>query len=144
MRTVCLFAFILAIISRIALAQPLFQEPDYTVSIIADGKPVDLKEGIAAITQTIQLQGKLTKESKAQFPQLHSDVLIERVMISLVRGTQRIDYLNWTGDESLIKLSTQAQAGDRYVMQFEKVNVQTKQGTMNPLTKAVIYSVSLY
>ncbi|WP_461091876.1 hypothetical protein [Spirosoma gilvum] len=145
MRTLCFFTSVWLILNAgVSLAQSIAQEPDYTVIITADGRPVDLKKGISTTTQTIQLQGSLTKESRQLFPQLKSDVLIEQVIISLVRGTRRVDYLNWTGVESLARLSKQAQAGDRYVMQFEEVSTQTRQGTSTKLSNNLIYAVPLY
>ena len=115
----------------------------YTVSIIIDGNPVDLSKGIPAVAHTITMQGQLTPESLRENPQLKLAVSINHAVISLVRDTRRVGFVNWPASKSLTSLSRQSRAGDRYVIQFDDVDAEARDGKREKMTNNVIIQTTV-
>ena len=73
--------FSLSLVAMATLATSpacLAQNPTYDVTIVADGKPIDLIQGIPARTKALQLTGQLTQKSQQQYPKLKPTVLINK------------------------------------------------------------------
>lgn len=126
-------------------AQGMDKELTYAVSILVDDKPIDIVNGIPLTAKSVRINGQLSTKSRQDYPELNPDVAINKATISLVRGTKRVSFIDWAGTEPLaIVLSQNAKAGDRYVIQFEDVSAQTKQGTTRKLNGNRVYQFSLY
>lgn len=117
--------------------------PKYNVSIIADGKPLSDSRAIPGTTKEIELIAQLTEKSLKDYPQLNSTVTINKAIINLARGTQRVDFIDWPGSRPLATLLKQAQAGDRFIIQFDDVSVQTKQGVRQKVAKPNISLIAI-
>jgi hypothetical protein len=126
-------------------AQLMDNDLTYTVSILVDEKLIDAAKGIPVTAKNIRIEGQLTKESRQVHPELAADIAINKATISLVRGTERVSFIDWAGNEPLaIVLSQKAKAGDRYVIEFEEVSAQTRQGAIQKLSGNRLYQFSLY
>ncbi|WP_461066978.1 hypothetical protein [Spirosoma horti] len=126
------------------LAQNVSKNLSYDVTFIADGKLVNLTQGIPHDAKTFNMKGKLTPESKKRYPQLKSEVAINKAVISLVRNTRRVAFVNWTGNESLSSLPKLMQAGDRFVVQFDDVDAQSKDGINHKLANFKFMQITVY
>ncbi|QMW04755.1 hypothetical protein [Spirosoma foliorum] len=134
---------LMAIVSLTTSLACLAQKPSYDVTIVADGKPLDLSQGIPAHTRTLQLRAQLTQNSQQQYPQLKPTVLINKAILNLVRDTRRVSFVNWPSDESVASLFKQAQVGDRFLIQFEDVESQTKGGVVQKIDNSKIVQVTV-
>ncbi|GAB3716945.1 hypothetical protein GCM10027592_58700 [Spirosoma flavus] len=121
----------------------LAQKPNYEVILMADGKPLDLSQGISARTKVLQLLGQLDQKSLQQYPQLKTTVLINKAILNLVRDTRRVAYEEWPGDGSIAGLFQQAKAGDRFVIQFDDVESLTKQGMVQKIDSAKLIQLTV-
>ncbi|GAB3011643.1 hypothetical protein [Spirosoma pulveris] len=133
----------IAIFSLAASLSCVAQKPNYDVTMIADGKPLDLGQGIPVHTKVLQLRGRLTQASQQQYPQLNPTVVINKATFNLIRDTRRVSYMNWPGQESIARLFKQAKAGDRFLIQFEDVESQTKQGVVQKIDNFKIVQVTV-
>ncbi|GAB3890211.1 hypothetical protein [Spirosoma agri] len=136
------FLFVATVIRATSLPC-LAQKPVYDVTVTADGKSLDLNQGISASTKTVELTGQLTPESQQQYPQLKPVVLINKAVFNLIRDTRRVGFINWPQDGSIARLFKEARSGDRFVIQFEDVEVQTKQGTTQKVDGLKLIQISV-
>ncbi|GAB4009744.1 hypothetical protein GCM10028808_19120 [Spirosoma migulaei] len=126
-------------------AQGVDKELTYAVSILVDDKPIDIVKGIPITAKNVCISGQLSTKSRQEHPELNPDVEINKATISLVRGAERVSFIDWAGNEPLaIVLSKKAKAGDRYVIQFDEVSAQTSQGAAQKLNGNRVYQFSLY
>ena len=121
----------------------LAQNLNYDVTILADGKPLELTKGIPVSTKAIRLIGQLTPKSKQAYPQLKQDVLIHKATLNLVRDTRRVGFITWPGDASIATLFKEAKVGDRFLVQFEDVELQTKQGQTQKLDNSKLVQITV-
>ncbi|SFF20294.1 hypothetical protein SAMN05216167_1355 [Spirosoma endophyticum] len=121
----------------------LAQTANYDVTIIADGKALDLSQGIPASTKTIELTGQRTQKDLQQDSQLKPDVLIQKATLTLARDTKKICAINWPGKASIANLFKEAKVGDRLMIQFEDVELQTKQGQTQKIDDSKLVQLTI-
>jgi hypothetical protein len=119
--------------SSFAQLTSFLQEPNYVLTVMADGQPLRMNQDILASTKTISLQGQLTRLSEQKCPQLESKLLIRKATLNLVRNTRQIGAISWPSEQSVASLLTQAKAGDHFLVQLEEVALQLKQGDTQPM-----------
>lgn len=115
--------------------------PHVTITIKADGKPVDEKTGAPASTQQVDFAATLDPASRQQFPDVQAAV-IKSAWISLVRESKRVGTMYWKAGETITKLTLQAKPGDRYVIEFD-LAARQKNGKLVPLAERPVRSFSL-
>ena len=133
MRPLCIPFLLLTVVALTVCGSCLAQHPSYDVTILADGKPLALTQGIPLSTKVIQFTGQLTPESQQEYPHLKNDVLIHKATLNLVRDTRRVGFSSWPSDASIATLFEEAKVGDRFLIQFEDIELQTKQGQSQKL-----------
>ncbi|GAB4028726.1 hypothetical protein [Spirosoma koreense] len=143
MRTIVFFSFIIAASTLLVPFACLAQNPKYIVTVVADGKPLNLSQGISLTTKTLDLTAQLTQESLREYPQLKPNIAINKAILNLVRDTKRVGYLDWSGEESIVTLLKEAKKGDRLVIQLEDVKAQTKKGVAQKVNDDKIIQISI-
>ncbi|GAB4054649.1 hypothetical protein [Spirosoma litoris] len=119
----------------------LAQNPNYDVTILADGKPLELTQGIPVGTKAIHLIGQLTPKSQQEYPQLKHEVLIHKATLNLVRDIRRVGFITWPSDGGIATLFKEAKVGDRFLVQFDDVELQTKQGQTQKLDNSKLVQI---
>ena len=128
MRPLFISFLLVAVATLTVSGSCLAQQPNYEVAILADGKPLDHSEGISMSTKVIALTGQLTPKSLQQYPQMKPTILIHNSRLFLLRDNRPISAINWPGKASVGDLFKDAKVGDRFMIKFEEVELQTKQG----------------
>jgi hypothetical protein len=121
----------------------LAQNLSYDVIILADGKPINIGNGISVTTKTLHITGQLTSQSKQQYPNLMPTVAINRATLNLIRDTNRISFTDWPYGDSITTLFKEAKVGDRFVIKLEDVKASTKSGTMQTIEDTKIVQLTL-
>ncbi|WP_266368647.1 GldM family protein [Tellurirhabdus rosea] len=133
----CLIGCLLAPSALLAQASP---EPKFTLTLLFDGKPVDESKGVPLNSRTLTA----TSAPDSQTGKPEAEVVIEKGFINLARENPRVAVIAWNGKGSLETLASQAQPGDRYVVEIEKAYFRNKNGQVKAFPNHIVYSIPLY
>ncbi|CCH54930.1 hypothetical protein BN8_04150 [Fibrisoma limi BUZ 3] len=86
-------------------------------------------------------QGKLADATPRSS---QTSVVIGDVVVSLVRDTRRVDYVTLTnGRGSIASLAAQAQTGDRYVIQLDKITLKNTNDLKEVYNLQPVYLIAI-
>jgi gliding motility-associated protein GldM len=112
--------------------------------LYANGAPADERRGVSAgATRTLEIRAVADESFKTTNPE-DANFRPAVVVISLARGSKRVDNIEaGAGPINISRLASNAQAGDRYVIEVKGVQRRNFQGSINELPVNRVFTLSL-